>query len=711
MATPVALSTNVQTETLDLSRLVDPRSIAVIGASDRPNSLGARSVANLLDHSDFQGTPYLISRTKQSIHGLDCYQSVTDLPEAPDVAMLVVPAAQTLQVLEDCAGRGVRYAIVFTSGFGEMGEEGKRAEQEMARIGRESGMRIYGPNSPGLCNLNKRLGMMFSPSFQIDQLPGPIGLATQGGGIGRCFLQAMERGVGVGLWASTGNEVDLTVADFMRYMADADDIEVIATTMEGIKDGPKFVEAALYAAERGKPVVALKVGRSEYGARAVASHTGSLSGAAEVNSAVLRQAGVVEVDDMDELIDTAALFARKRPTGGERVAIYGFSGGGCALTADAVGEAGLELTAFSEQTLAAIGSVLPDYAAITNPVDATSDILARPEIGHESLKQVAEDPGAGVVLYPFPCDYGELTGQIGESIAQVQRETDTPIVPIWMSDRLGEGYDALVKGGLVPVRSIKRGTKALSRWIERGRWSVDPDWSPLPAGRTGGDLVTFTEPAVKSFLASHGVTVPPSGRADTADKAVDVAENLGYPVVMKIVNSQITHKSDMGGVEVNLRSAADVRLAFDRIAAAAVAAGVTTDEVLVESMAPAGIDVLVGVTADPVFGPVMTFGLGGIFVELFNDVSRRMLPLTPAQARSLIDEPKCAALLRGLRGSGPADVEALADLMVAVSRFVETNSGRIEELELNPVRVLPAGQGVIALDAVLVMNETNGDAL
>ncbi|MEV4381079.1 acetate--CoA ligase family protein [Streptosporangium sp. NPDC049644] len=689
---------------VDLSRLVNPSSVAIIGASDRPGSLGSRTVANLLDHSDFTGAAYLISRSKRTIHDLPCYQSVLDLPESPDVALLVVPAAQTLPVLRECALKGTRFAIVFTSGFGEMGEEGKRAEAEMAQIGRESGMRIYGPNSPGLCNLNRRLGLMFSPSFHLDQFAGPIGLATQGGGIGRCFLQAMERGVGVGLWASTGNEVDLTVADFIRHYADDDAITVIASTMEGVKDGPAFVDAALYAAERGKPVIALKVGRSDYGARAVASHTGSLSGAAEVNSAVFRQAGVVEVDDMDELIDTAALFARKRPTGRERIAVYGFSGGGCALGADAVGNAGLELAEFSDKTLARVREVLPDYAAVANPVDATSDILTRTEIGYESLRAVADDPDVGLVLYPFPCDYEELTEAIGASIAQVQRETETPILPVWMSDRLGPGYDELVKGGLVPVRSVRNGTAALRRWVERGRWSHQEGWRPLGAASSGGERIVHTEPTAKELLDRHGVPVPASGVATTADEAVAVAERVGYPVVLKVVSAQITHKSDVGGVAVGLADAGQVRAAYHRIREAVPAARPDAEVggVLVEAMASAGLDVLVGVSRDPVFGQVVTFGLGGVLVELFGDVSRRLLPLTPDQARALVDEPRCAALLHGVRGGEPGDVDALVDLLVNVSRFVEANAAVVDELELNPVRVLPAGQGVVALDAVLV---------
>lgn len=690
-----------------LERLVDPRSIAIIGASDRAGSLGSRTLSNLFDHSDFNGDAYLINPGREEIRGRPCYKSILDLPEAPDVALLVVPAAATMQALKDAAARGTRFAVVFTSGFGEMGEEGRAAEAEMARIGREAGMRIYGPNSPGLCNLNKRLGMMFSPSFHVDQRPGPIGLATQGGGIGRCFLQAMERGVGVGLWASTGNEVDLSVADFIRYMADADDITTIATAMEGVRDGAAFVDAVLYAAERNKPVVALKVGRSDYGARAVASHTGSISGAAEVNTAVFRQAGVVEVDDIDEWIDTAALFARKRPTGREKVAVYGFSGGACALAADAVGEAGLELSSFSQDTLDALTAALPDYAAIANPVDATSDILTDDAISYASLKAVADDADTGVILYPFPCDYAELTGRIARSAVTVQAETETPIVAVWTSDRLGEGWQALAQDGFVPSRSVKRTAVAIRRWVDRGLWTASHEagWRPVSLTSAPDRAVgrALTEPKAKALLARAGVPVPAGRVAQTAEEAASIAAEIGFPVVAKIVSPDIVHKSDLGGVAVGLKDAEAVSGAFSKIMESVRlgAPGAVIEGVLIETMAPAnGVEILVGVTRDPVFGPILTFGLGGVFVELFKDVGRRMLPLTAASARSLIREPQCAKLLQGYRGKPAVDLDALERLLLAVSDFVCANIDAVEELELNPVWAGPSG--VVALDAVLI---------
>lgn len=693
----------------DLRSLVDPSSIAIIGASDRAGSLGARSVENVLVHSRFDGEAYLVSRSKPEIAGRPTFGSVRDLPGPVDVAMLVVPAASTLDVLRECAEAEVRNAIVFTSGFGELGESGKAAEREMLEIARSSGMRLYGPNSPGLCNLNKPLGMMFSPSFAVDQFPGPIGLATQGGGIGRCFVQGMERGIGVGLWASTGNEVDLTVADFIRYMADADDLTTIAAAMEGIKDGQDFLDAALYAAERGKPVIALKVGRSEYGARAVASHTGSMSGSAEVNRAALAQAGVVEVDDIDQLLDTASLFARRRPSGAGRVAVYGFSGGGCAMAADAVGAAGLEMATFSDETAAALSASLPDYAAIGNPVDATSDILSRPEIGATSLLATAEDASVDVVVYPFPCDYGDLTGAIARAIVETQGATTTPIVPIWMSDRRGPGHQEFVDGQMAPIGSVERGVRAVRNWT---RWpATRPEAGWRPAARTvGGPGEVLTEAQGKKLLDAHGIRTPARSVVRSAEEAEQVGRQHAGDLVVKVVSPDITHKSDVGGVVVGVRPD-EVRAAYERVVESVGrhAPDARVQGVLVEAMAEDGVDVLVGVTQDPTFGPVLTFGLGGIYVELFADVARRLLPLSRESARAMVAETRCATLLAGLRGEPPADVDALVDLLVATSDLVVADGG-IHELEMNPVRVHAHGKGVTALDVVLVRAGSEGEA-
>lgn len=695
----------------DLHLLFNPRSIALVGASSRSDSVGGRTLENLLDVSKLNGPLYLINPTKAEIRGLRCYASVLDLPEPPDVAIITVPAKSALAALEDCAAKGAKFAIVLTSGFGETGEAGRRVEAQMRAIADRSGMRVYGPNCPGLNNINARIGMSFSPAFRLDLTPGPIGLATQGGGLGRTVMQSMERGIGVAAWASSGNQADLEVSDFIHYMADAPDVKVIVTVIEGFKSGEKFVAAVQHAAAKGKPVVALKVGKSEYGIRAAQSHTASITGSAQINSAVLRQLGVIEVDDMDELVDTAWLLARQLPTGKEKLVIYGPSGGAVTLAADKVGSAGMTLCEFEARTTERLKAVLPDYAAIGNPVDVGTEIFTNARLVDDTLEAIVQDPGVGLVLYTFPLDYGRVMRENAESAVRVQGTTDVPILPVWMSDRLGEGYNALVKAGLVPPRSLNNAVKAIGHWLDWGRWMRQRDhgFSPRPVGepRTGEPVPTrtLTEAQGKQLLSAAGIPFMDRAVASSVEDAVRLAEAMGYPVVAKIVSPQIAHKSEVGGVAVGLSDAQSVRLACEGILRSVKekAPHARIDGLLIERMAGAGgMEVFVGVQRDEVFGPIMSFGLGGIYVEVFKDVSRRMLPLTPSTCEALVREVQCFPLLDGARGKPKGDLDALHTLLLKVSEFVLANP-QVQEIDLNPVWVGTQGQGAIPLDAVVIV--------
>lgn len=710
-------------DTLDLSLLVDPRSVVVVGASERPASIGERVLTNLLDHSDFRGSLFLVNATRNEIRGHKCYDRVSSLPQTPDLAVVAVPAAAVLGVLEECASRGVKFAVILSSGFGEAGEEGQQMQEAMKRIAERSGMRIYGPNCPGLCNVNKRLGFTFSPAFKDDLNPGPVGLVTQGGGLGRSIMQAMRRGFGVGLWASTGNEVDLQVSDFIRYMADAKDIRVIVALVEGIKDGPRFLDAIRHAARKGKPVVALKVGKSEYGMKAAQSHTASITGSAEVNSTVFRQFGVIEVDDLDELVDTAWLLVRKNPDSASSVdlqneiGIYCSSGGTTALTADMVGAQGVRLAEFAAQTLAVLREHLPSYAATTNPIDTTTAVLSDPTIVEKTMAAVCRDPNVSMVLLPMALDYGSVTERTARDVVRVQADSPVPIVPIWMSDSLGGGFEVFAEAGMMPMRSAGKAVKAIRRWGEYARWKrdFDPDCLPLrlraPHGERGpgraeeaGPGSAISEPRAKSWLRAAGVPVPQFGLARNVEDALAIARRIGYPVVAKIVSVDIQHKSDVGGVRIDIRDDASLRDAWRAIHASVSKAlpEASVEGLLIEGMAGAGgVEVLVGVSRDPVFGHVLTFGLGGIYVELFKDVARRLLPLTPNDARALVREIRSFPVLDGARGRPRRDIAALEALLLSMSDFVAEHADRIEEIDLNPVWVGAEGEGVIALDALI----------
>ena len=696
----------------DLARLIHPRSIALVGASDRPQSIGGRTLTNLLDHSQIDGELYLVNPTKTELRGQRCWPSISALPHTPDVAVIAVPASGVIAVMEECAARRVPFAVILSSGFGEAGAEGERAQQRIKEIADSVGMRVYGPNCPGLTNVNQRLGMTFSPSFPHDLVQGPIGLATQGGGLGRNVMQAMERGIGIGLWASTGNEVDLQVADFIHYMATAPDIKVIVTLLEGIKDGPRFVAALQCAADHGKPVIALKVGKSEYGQRAAQSHTASLTGSAEVNSAVFRQYGVIEVDDIDELVDTAWLFARALPSEREAVGVYCSSGGTTALTADAVGMAGLTLAEFAPETTELLRSKLPDYAAIHNPVDTTAAVLSDADLIESTLGAVAADPNLGCVIAPIALDYGETTVRMAQTIIAAQQRVQSPIVPIWMSDRMGEGYRMLVAGGFAPPRSVNKAIKAIERWT---RWGRERREAPRAAARpataravAGGKLRNLSELEAKQWLGEAGIRLLPADVARTRAEARRLADGMGYPVVAKIASPDILHKSDIGGVKVGIADGQQVELAWDDIMASARhhQPGAVIDGLLIEKMAPrGGVELMAGVTRDPVFGHVLTFGLGGVYVEILRDVTRRLLPIGPAEAASMVREMRAFPLLAGARGRPLADLAALERLLVQVSDFVMAHAARIEEMDLNPIWVGAEGEGALPLDAVIVSRD------
>lgn len=699
----------------DLALLVNPNSVVLVGASDRKDSIGGRALSNLVDESDYHGTLYLTNPTKDEINGRRCYRSVVDLPEAPDVAVVAVPASAVMQVLEQCAEKGIRFVILFTSGFGETGEEGKQLEAKMKEIVRRSGMRIYGPNCPGLSNINKRLGFTFSPAFKLDLQSGPVGIATQGGGLGRTFLQAMDRGIGAGLWSSAGNEVDLEVSDFIYYMAEAPDIKVIVTLIEGFKDGRKFVTAVQHAAKRGKPVVALKIGKSDYGIKAAQSHTAAIAGSAEINSAVFRQLGIIEVDDVDELVDTAWLLARALPKGNDQIAVYCSSGGTAALAADMIGAFGLTLTTFEPQTTEFLVQSLPSFAAIGNPVDTTTEILTNPGVVDSTLKAIADDVGTGLILYPSPLEYGSVSLQGAESAIRVQATTDVPILPVWMSDRQGAGYKAFVAAGLTPARSVGKAVKAVRRWVSYGNWlkAYDPAYMPLMmqmeianSETSNVKCITMAESQAKAWLAKYDVPLLASGIAASREEALHLADSIGYPVVAKVSSADITHKSDIGGVMIRLGNGDAVVEAWDKIHAAVQQAkpDANIDGLLIERMAPSGgIEVLIGVHRDPIFGHMLTFGLGGIYVEIFKDVTRRMLPLTPNDAEEMVREIQSFPLLAGARGKPRADIPALVQLLLKISDFVCSNAVQIEEMDINPVWVGAAGQGALPLDAVIVL--------
>lgn len=689
----------------DLSRFINPRNVAVVGASARESSQGRRLYDNLVLHSSVPGEVYAVNPAYQEIGGRPCWPSISALPEAEiDVALIMINATLVLDALRQCAARGIPFAVVMTSGFSEAGEEGQRLEREIAQLCEATGLHVYGPNCPGFVNVRDRLGMTFSPAFKDDLNAGSIGLATQGGGLGRNLLQGLSFGQGVGLWFSAGNEVDLEIPDFIAHMANDPKISVIALLMEGVKHGRRLTAALELARARNKPVVVLKVGRSEAGVRAAQSHTASVAGTAAVNSAVFRQFGAIEVDDLDQLLAASRLLTRITPKSGNGLCIYTFSGGTAALAADIAGAAGLPMAVFAPETKAALRKLLPDFASMDNPVDTTADILRNPEASAACLRAICADPQVGTVLFPIPMDYGSITDGMAQAIATVAAETDTLIVPVWMSRRLGGGFQLLETAGLLPFLSLSDAIAALSKAIPWKLPARESAAAPQQMAAAAGKVHMLSEAAAKSLLREAGLPIPEGVVVASAAQAAQEAERLGFPVVMKVVSAQIAHKTEAGGVKLGIASASAARDAYAAIheSVARHRPDATIDGILVERMLPpGGREVLVGVHSDAAFGLVLTFGLGGIFVETIRDVAHRMIPLSRDDARALLGEIRYAEVLDGVRGQAPADLTALEDLILRVSDFAWSHRDALQEMELNPVWVGAEGQGAMPLDALI----------
>lgn len=700
----------------DLSRFVKARNIAVVGASGRESSQGRRLYDNLVLHSNVEGEVYAVNPAYPAIGERKCWPSIRELPAdaSIDVAIVIVNVSLVLDTLAQCVERGIPYAIVMTSGFAEVGDEGRVLEAQIADLCQRTGLHVYGPNCPGFVNVRDRIGMTFSPAFKDDLNPGAIGLATQGGGLGRNLLQGLNHGEGTALWFSAGNEVDLDVPDFIAYMANDPQIKVIGVLMEGIKDGRRLAAALERARSRNKPVVVLKVGRSEAGILAAQSHTASIAGSASINSAVFRQFGAIEVGDLDELLYVTRMLALPAPAPGAGVCIFTFSGGTAALAADIAGALAVPLAVLSPQTEAALRELLPPFAHIPNPVDATADVFRDPAVSGKCLQVIAQDPNVGTILYPIAMDYAGITRDMAQAIVDVSVRTGAHIVPVWMSRRMGEGFQILETHGLLPFLSLSSALSALTRRFPAAATDKpDTRAAHVDAAPAGIALRTLSESAGKALLREAGFTTPPSEVANEAEQAVSFASAMGYPVVLKIVSPDIAHKTEAGGVKLNLRSDDDVRAAYRNILDAVdrYKRDARIEGVLVEKMMPSGArEVLIGVHRDPAYGLILTFGLGGVLVEVLRDVTHRLIPLTREDARAMIREIKHVAVLDGVRGQAPVDFIALEDLILKTSELAQRHRDTLHEMEINPVWVGTSGQGALPLDALVTFRADDSGA-
>ncbi|MFF5967062.1 acetate--CoA ligase family protein [Streptomyces collinus] len=688
----------------DLDRFFRPRSVAVIGASDaegRPSTGITRQLADWAERVGARLHPVHPSRL--SVLGIPCSPSVAALPEQVDLAVVLV--GDPLPVIEELAEAKARFAVVFASGFAETGPEGEAAQRRLAAAVEQSGLRLLGPNT----NLN---------AFERfrDDLQGPaIALITQSGHQGRPVFALQELGIRLSHWAPTGNEADLDSADFLSWFAEQPEVGAIACYLEGLKDGRSFLLAADRAARRGVPVVAVKVGRTETGARTAASHTGKLTGADAVVDAALRQYGVIRVDGLDELQDTAALLARARPPRADGVVVYSISGGTGAHVADLATAAGLSLPVLSDARQAELHQWIPEYLSVANPVDNGGHPVGD-ERGRKIIDAILGDPEVGVLICPVTGPFPPLSDRLVRDLVDAAEQTDKLVCVVWGSPVGTEpAYREVLLGSsrVATFRTVGNCLTAVRAYLAHHRFTAayrspfdEAPRTPSPSYRKAQALMQpgrqLSEHAAKQLLRAYGIRVPREQLVTSAAAAVRAAGLVGYPVVMKASGARIAHKTELGLVKVGLTSASQVRDAYRELTDIARYEDVALDGVLVCQMVEQGVEMVVGVAHDDLFGPTVTVGLGGVLVEVLRDTAVGVPPFGEEQARDMLAGLRGRALLDGVRGRPAADLDALVEVVLRVQRMALELGDQLAELDINPLMVLAQGQGAVALDALAV---------
>jgi acetate---CoA ligase (ADP-forming) len=716
-----------------LQEFFAPRSLAVVGASD--TSGWARFILASATAVGFSGPLIPVHPRHQTVFGRPAVRRLRDLTEPVDLAFVMVPADAVPEVIDDAAAAGVRNAVVLASGYRELGAAGCARQDRLVERAAEHGILLLGPNCLGFLNTHAPAGP-FALTVPGPLRPGPVGIALQSGALASAVLAfARSRAIGVSTLVTMGNEAMISTADVLGYLADDEQTRVICLFLEEISEPDRFAHAATRAADAGKPIVVLKTGSSPAGEVAALAHTGSIVGDDAVVDAALRQLGAIRVTSLEELLATAGLLAYDRWPRGRRMGVLTASGGACGLIADQAARQDIQIPPFAARTVAAIKPHLPAFAAASNPLDVTGYVLANPRLTaltaiDYALDAALADPGLDFVLFcgvtipdVRPPDEGaarlaaERVRWLGERIASAP----IPVIPMGTTciDVSGYARDLMTRHGVHLLGGIDLGMQALGhalRWLEN-RPASRPPARRRPEGNTASNTASNTarntatrrasgpwsEAAIRELLAACAVPLVPAELVTTAGAATRAARRLGSPVALKVCSAQIIHKSDIGGVALGVHGDARVRDAYRRVLAAGQAVpGAVVDGVLVTPMRAGGVELLVGVTVDRTFGPVLTVGLGGLWVELLADTSLRVLPVTTDEVKGMLAGLRGSPLLRGARGTRPADLDALAQVVKNVSDAALSLDGSLSALEINPLWV--NGDQIEALDVLLVTN-------
>jgi acetyltransferase len=701
----------------DLARFFAPRRVAFVGATEDLGKFGGRCVRQLIDFG-FAGEIYPVNPKRSEIFGRKCYPSLADLPEKPDHVGIVLPAAGVAAALEGCGKLGVPFATVFSAGFSETGAgDGRVQQQRIVDIARAGGVRMMGPNCNGLINFVDAFALTSTATIKGPRRPaGDIGVASQSGGAGQVNVmwRAQQAGLDVSYQVSCGNDADLNLLDYMAFMVESERTKVVLAIAERISDSAKLRALARRAAELDKPIVMIKVGRTEAGSRAAASHTGSVTGADEVCDAALRQMGIVRVEDTSELYEAAMLLRRGRRPGGRRAAATSISGGNLVMVADLGAAVGIEFPEYSDATQAKLGAYLPGFSKASNPTDLTAAAIGKQDTYAAVAKIIADDPGIDALV---PVITMSPAAEI-RSIAEVSATSGKPLAILWTGNAIDEPalrHEVLVAQGHAVYSDALPCMKALRAAMRYAEFRQRLD-RPAPQRPAGVDVDgakrmlssmkgTLSEAKSKAVLACYGLPFAKEILAEEAEAAVQFARALGCPVALKIQSPDIPHKTEANAIRLGVSGDDAVRRACHEVldAARAYKPDARIEGVLVQEMVADGHEVLVGVSRDPTFGPVLTVGLGGIYVEVLMDVAFRLPPIDKAESLEMLRELRTYRVLAGARGRAPADIEALAGCIERISWLAVDLQESVVELDINPLRALAEGQGARVVDALVVL--------
>jgi acetyl coenzyme A synthetase (ADP forming)-like protein len=707
-----------------LEAILRPRSVAVIGASRRPGSIGAAIFRNLLAHG-FEGPVYPVNPNAKVVQSVLAWPSISAVPDEVDLAVLAVPAKQVLEAVEECGRKGVKGVVVITAGFKETGPEGQEREKQVREAARRYGMRMVGPNCLGVLNTENdvKLDATFAPAWPP---PGGVAFSSQSGALGLAILEtASALGLGISQFVSVGNKADVSGNDLLEWWENDEGTNVILLYLESFGNPQRFTQIARRVARR-KPIAAVKSGRTRSGARAASSHTGSLAGADTAVDAICRQSGVIRTDTIEELFDVAMLLANQPLPLGARVAICTNAGGPAIMASDACESRGLELAPLADPTVKALQSFLPPEASVRNPVDMIAS--ATPESFEKAVHLLLTDPNVDALLAIYVPPEVTTPEQVASAMvagaqtatAELMARGDAPkpVLSCFMGlHGVTEGLRSLQLGHIPSYPFPESAAIALSRVVRYARWKAapegtEPEFADLDVEKarevvrraarraSTGDTTMLSPDEVSSLLRAAAFPQTETETCITAGEAAQAAKRLGFPVAVKLASRTLTHKTDVGGVMLGLQSEEEVRRAFAEIGRQLDERGVRDqmDGVTVQPMVDEGVEVIVGMAHDPSFGPVLMFGLGGIYVEVLRDVAFRVCPVTDRDARELIRDVRGFRLLEGWRGTPPSDTLALEQVILRLSKLVQAVP-QIQELDLNPIKVLAGGRGCVIVDA------------